>query len=350
MRQPKPCLRLAATPLLHLTLAIGLGACAGLGCRKQASRPKAAPVQITIACPRNLSSSLVIIAHQKGLLAREGDRTTLLPFDSGKAAQAAMLAGGAELALVAETPLAEAILAGSKLKILAMVRQSNSDVALVARKDRGIQAPADLRGKTIGFTKGTSGHFYLDSFCLVNRIDLGGLRLVDLSPPELRKALMDGRVDAVSTWNPHVAFLTEALGSSATVFQDGLIYTEMFCLVARPEFIREHPDQVQTLLEGLCSALDFITENPAEARGLVAAFTQVAPSLMEKPFASQHLGVWLNQALVMSLENECRWFLASGAVPPRELPDVLSYFHLPGLQAVRPQAVQIIRANQGAHP
>ncbi len=283
MRSPALGLQRIVSTLSCLMLVLGLGILAGPGCRRNSHGPKATPVLITIACPRNISSSLVIIAHQKGLLARGGDRTTLLPFESGKAAMAHMLAGDADLALVAETPLAAAILADAKIKILATVSQSNRDLSIVARRGQG-HSRADLRGKVIGYTQGTGGHFYLDTYCLMNRIDLGGLRLVNLSPLELRSALLDGRVDAVSAWNPHVAFLTEALGPQAAVFQDEVIYTQMFCLVARPEFIRDHPGQVKDLLEGLFLALDFVARSPDEARNQVAAYTQVTPALVAQFF------------------------------------------------------------------
>ncbi len=35
--------------------------------------------------------------------------------------------------------------------------------AIVARKDSGISAPGDLKGKRIGYTPGTTSDFFLDS-------------------------------------------------------------------------------------------------------------------------------------------------------------------------------------------
>jgi len=332
-----------------LLLAIGLAFLTVPGCRRKQPGPSAAPVQVTIACPRNISASLAILGIEKSYFSRQGARVVALPFETGKAALERMLAGGADLAVVAETPIAKAILENGQLKVLASIRQSNHDLAIVARKDRGVHAPADLRGKVVGYTKGTAGHYFLDTYCLVNRVALGGIGLVDLSPLQLRSALLDGSVDAVSTWEPHVAVLREALGPQVLVFQEESIYTENFCVVARPEFIRDHPKQVKTILEGLFSALDFITRSPAEAGELVAAYTQVAPSLVSKAFSGHDFDVRLDQALILSIGSECHWFLDSGAVPQRDLPDVLTYFHLEGLLEVRPQAVQIIRDAERGH-
>ena len=332
-----------------LLLAVSLVLLSLPGCRRKQPGPTVAPVQVTIAWSRNISASLAILGIEKGYFSRQGARVVSLPFESGKAALERMLAGGADLAVVAETPIAKAILENGQLKVLASIRQSNHDLAIVARNDRGVHAPADLRGKVVGYTKGTAGHYFLDTYCLVNRIALSDDRLIDLSPLQLRSALLDGRVDAVSIWEPHVAVLTEALGPQAVVFREESIYTQNFCVVARPEFIRDHPEQVKAVLEGLFSALDFITRSPAEARELVASYTQVAPSLVSMAFSGHDFDVRLDQALILSIGSECHWFLDSGTVPKRDLPDVLTYFHLEGLLEVRPQAVQIIRDAERGH-
>jgi ABC-type nitrate/sulfonate/bicarbonate transport system substrate-binding protein len=331
--------------ILSLLLATGLAMLPGPGCRKGQGRARP-PVPITIACPRTVSSGLAIIANQKGYLARGGAQITFLPFESGKAALGRMLEGGADLAMVAETPIAQALLANAQLKVLAAIHQSNHDLAIVARKDRGITFPSDLKGKGIGYSKGTSGHFFLDTYLLVNRIPTGGIRFVDLPPLQLRTALLEGRVDAVSTWEPHVAFLVNALGPQGVALRDEFIYAQTFFLVARPDFIRDHPEQVKPILEGLCSALDLISRSPVEAGDLLATYTQVDPTLISTAFSARDFDVSLDQSHILSLEIECRWLVDSGAVPRRDLPDVLAAFHLPGLLAVRPRAVQIIHEDK----
>ncbi len=348
MHPPSRCNPWAA-PLVGFLLVTGL-TMLPLGCRKKPSGPVVPPVPITIACPRNISAGLVIIANGKGHLARDGAPTTLRPFESGKAALECMLSGGADLAVVAETPVAHAILEDSKLKILACIHQSNGDLALVARKDKGIHAPADLRGKRIGFAQGTNGHYFLDTYCLVNRIHPEAFRSVDLSPLQQRTALLEGRVDAVSTWEPHVTILAKALGPQAVVIREAFIFTQCIFVVARPEFIRDHPAQVQVLLEGLCSALDDLSRSPREARDLVAAYAQVEPTLVERSFAGRTFDVRLDQSHILSLENGCHWFADSSAVSRRTIPEVLPFFHLPGLLEVRPQGVQIIRDQEGGRP
>jgi len=335
---------------LALVLVLGLLGATLLACRNKPSGPASPPVHARIANPRCISAGAVIIAHGKGLWKGDQAKVSLLPFDSGKEALTEMLAGRCELAVVAETPIAKAILESAPVIVLASIHQSNRDVAMVARRDRGIMAPSDLRGRVIGFTRGTSAHYFMDCVLRMNRIRPQEVRLIDLPPLQLRQALLEGRVDAVSTWEPHVAFLSEAIGSQAQIIRDDLIYTQTFCLVARPEFVQHHPQVVKGILEGLVAATAFISRSPLEARFMVASYLQVPPSLLSSSFVATEFDIRLDQALVLSLDSECRWFLEEEASQPRRAPDVLSHLYLPGLVEVRPQAVQVIGATDGRRP
>lgn len=337
-----------AYPLGSLGLLLsGLLACSLVGCRTKPPAPANVPGLISIAFPTNVAPCLLFLGIEKGYFARGGAQIRALPFESGRDALDRMLAGDADVAAVAETPIAKALLGEGKLKILATINQSGRDVALVARQDKGIHTPGDLRGKAIGFARGTSGHFFLDTYLLVNRIGLDEVRLVDLTPLEMRQALVAGRIDAVSTWEPHVAFLENALGGRAIVLRDEAIYTQTFCVVARTDFVQRNPGQVKIILEGLFRAMAFLSQSPKEATAIVASYAKVDPLLITQSIDKHEFDVRLDQSLVLALQNECRWFMDSGVMARREMPDVMGSFYLDGLLAIRPQAVQVIRTDGG---
>lgn len=335
MRIRGPCL----VGLLMLFLPVS-------GCDRNPAAPPGPAV--AIAYPTSVSTGLVHIALEKGFFARRGARIRPVAYESGKVALDRMLAGEADLAVAAETPIARAIMAGGRLKILAAVEQSGRNICVVARKDRGIERPSDLRGKTIGYTNGTSAHYFLDTFLLANGIGTGDVRRLALPPSDLRKALVDGRVDAASTWHPHVAYLLAELGERGIRFRDEFIYTETVCLVARPEFVRDHPGRARALIEGLVDALALTVRAPREAQAIVAAYTRIEPAVIERVWGDHDFVVGLDQSLVTSLEDECRWVIETGDRPGPAMPDLLDYLHLPGLLAVRPEAVQVIRNEEGA--
>jgi len=57
-----------------------------------------------------------------------------------------------------------AIMEGNKISIIATIQTSNRNNAIIARKDRGILTPQDLRGRKIATTFGTIAEFFMDAF------------------------------------------------------------------------------------------------------------------------------------------------------------------------------------------
>ncbi len=128
------------------------------GCRDQ-------PVEkIIIAEAQQPIAGPVYIAFTKGYFKDEGLDVTLQPQTSGKASLNAILEGKADLSTVAETPIMHAGLREEKTYLIATIHHANANTVIVARKDKGISIPSDLKGKTIGVSVGTNGEFFMDSF------------------------------------------------------------------------------------------------------------------------------------------------------------------------------------------
>src|ERR1700687_1710658 len=94
--------------------------------------------KITLAVSMLPHASLVHIAAAKGYFASEGIEMTLEPYQFGKPALDAVLAGKAELATCAETPVVFAVLKGQRISVLATIAGATKATAVVARKDAGI--------------------------------------------------------------------------------------------------------------------------------------------------------------------------------------------------------------------
>ena len=133
--------------LLALVLAAGLLAL---------SRPPEMPLPpvgtVTIAVPMQISSATMLVASAQGLFERAGVKVIIQPFELGKDALQSVRDGHADLALVADTPLMFALQAGADIGILAGVSQGRRTIAVVARKDRGIQRLEDLKGRSVGLS------------------------------------------------------------------------------------------------------------------------------------------------------------------------------------------------------
>ncbi len=170
---------------------------------------------------------MVFIAHAKGYFAHAGLNVTLQPYTTGKDALDAALEGRTELATVADIPIMFAVMKGHPMSIVATIFTEEKDPGVIGRKDKGILTPADLNGKRIGVTLGTSAHFMLDALLIRQKLSTDDVTLHDLQPQELVEALLQGDVDAVATWGPYLGALRTQLGANGTIFDSEGIYVTL---------------------------------------------------------------------------------------------------------------------------
>jgi NitT/TauT family transport system substrate-binding protein len=217
------------------------------------------------------------------------------------------------------------------------------DNAIVARRDRGIAKPADLKGKRIGVTLGTNADFFADAFLLGHGIDREKVKIIDMKPDAMAAALGAGRVDAVSTFNPTLNLLKKGLGNKGIVFFGESVYTEKVCVAAMLDFVKKHPETVKKALRALVRAETFVQQNPVEARRLVADFLKLDKALLDEIWPILTTRVKLDQAMLVDLEEQTRWVLKKGLTACKDMPNYLDFIYVDGLLAVKPEAVSILR-------
>lgn len=313
------------------------------GCESRPLGPKGQPIKLTVACTRQHDGALFHIAMNKGFFAEEGVSVETLAYDFGREALDSAVAGQADLATVAETPMVFEILNGKDIAVVTSIFSSNTNHGIVGRKSKGIFRPADLRGKKIGFTPRTTSDFYLDCFLTshnMRRIDVDPVRL---TPDEMYDALVSGRVDAVCTWNFPLAVIRQRLAADGVVFFDSQIHNERFLLAGTQERIRAKQEGIRRALRALLKAESFLAEQPEEAQKIIAASLNLPPDLSRSLLKEGKFTVGLDQMLLITMEDEARWAIKNRLVDGSEMPNFLTNIHFESLQAVRPEAVMIRR-------
>ncbi len=214
---------------------------------------------------------------------------------------------------------------------------------MVALRAAGVSSPADLPGKRIGVTLGTSGDFFLDTFLLRHGLDRQQVRLTDLKPDEMGAALERGEVDAVATWNPTAAGLQRRLGAKAASFYAEDVYSETAVVVARREFARQRPEAARRLLRALVRAEVFFRDRPGDARKAMAAVLGDDDGGLDGSLRLFDFRVRLDQGLLVLLEEEARWARRTGRASGQASPNFLETLDPAPLLAVKPDAVGLIR-------
>jgi NitT/TauT family transport system substrate-binding protein len=296
------------------------------------------PEKLTIAVSPTLMSAPIYVALDRGYFRQEGLDVSLESFASGKECLKIVLDGKADLATVSDTPIVLTVMAGQTCAVIATIAQSEKNSALVARKDRGISQPADLRGKTIGVTPATSADFFLDNFFVFHGIPKKAATIVPLKPEEMQPALTSGRVDAVATWEPTVTRIQRELGANTQTYYATGIYRNTWNMVASADWVRKRPETVKKLLRALIKAEQYVVEKPAEVQQIVASHLRVEKEMVASGWNDYYFKVMLDQALFVNLESQARWAIQNKLVPATTVPNFTGTLYVDGLKAVRPDA------------
>jgi NitT/TauT family transport system substrate-binding protein len=335
LRASPTCLARAVFPLSLIFVCLLFTACTS----------KAPPPveKVTVAVPANLFGTFFFVAQEKGFFREEGLDVALHVHPYGKVALDNMVAGGADFAVSGETPVVFTILKGGDVVVVASVLESVKELIILAMRRGGLEAPADLKGKKIGVPFGTTGQFFLDTFLGANGIPMDSVKILNLAPDDMRDALKEGKVDAVSIWNPYGADLRKAFGASAVTFYGENIYMIFSPVIVRREFAARRPAAVRKLLRSLLRANEFVRKDPAAAVEIAARGTRTDSGTLQRLWPLYEFGVKLDQSLLINMENQARWAIRNRLVPAKAVPDFLRYVDVESLLAEKPEAVTVIR-------
>ncbi|RSZ60829.1 ABC transporter substrate-binding protein [Massilia atriviolacea] len=285
----------------------------------------------------------VTVAFGSGYFRQEGVAARLQTHLTGKGALAAALSGQADLATTADIPIMFAAMQNMPVSVVATFFKTEHDHGLVARRDSGIASLADLRGKRIGVTLGTSAHFVLDGFLSRQHLAAHQVTVVDMKPERFAAALGAGEVDAVSTWEPFLDSLLGALGKNGALFHADDIYEIPYSLAGSRAYVAANPELMRRVLRALQHGVRDCRERPEQARAVMGAVLGTDGGAWRARWPRPGFRLTLDQGLILALEDQSRWAVANGLAAPGETPNFLDNMYLDALVQVAPAAVTVVR-------
>lgn len=299
--------------------------------------------QVTIATNTDyIGTCPVVIAHDKGFFASEGILAIVQPYSSGKASMDAVLTGQADIGTVADIPIMFAGMNDQHISVIATIFKTEKDTGIVGRRDRGINSPISLKGKRIGVTMSTSGHFALDAFLNRQRLAPSEVEIRNYPPEELSHALARGDVDAAVSWEPYLTTMRSELGNNSVAFFGQDIYETIYSIAGMREYVTTHPETVRKILRALNRGAEYCTEYPNAAHQLADREIKADDVKVKGTLRPYQFDVVLDQSLLLALEDEARWAIKNNMTKRKSVPNYLNYVYLDGLEAISPNAVTII--------
>lgn len=309
--------------------------------RQQEPIPYTGPVEsITLAAYAGDTAALVYVAQDRGYFEENGLAVTIKDYEAGKFAADALIDGEVDICTAAGFVFVSNSFAHADLRVFGTVATAEVK-ELVARKDRGITTTDDLLGKKIGVTRKSGAEFSLGEFLIFSDLLPHDVKLVDLKPSEMVRAISNGDIDAAFTWDPYVYAMKEELGDNAISWPGRKDF--YFVLITKQDWIRNNPAVAERFLKALLDAEDHIKRNSEEAKEFIKDRFDYESDYMDYSWPQQEFAVILSQAMLVAIENQARWGIKQGLTDAAEAPNYLNYIYMDALVKVKPEAVTVVR-------
>ncbi len=319
------------------------------GCAPE-EKPAIEPEKLILGVETSLLPSTVWIAENKGYFREEGLDVEIREFSSGRNALATMLKEGnpqnLDLVTAAQTPVMFNSFTKDNYAIVATMVSSDKDLKIITRKDTGIQSAADLQGKKVGITQGSTGQYFLGLFLNLADIEYSDVKTVDYEASNLPQALADSQVDAISTWEPHIYNAKKLLGDQEVLLSKEEIFREEFYFISNKDFLQDNPDTVKKFLRAVEKGAIFIQRNKTGAIDIVSQRLNLDKEFTTAVWDDFVFKISLDQSLLATLEDEARWAMANNFVKATEIPNYLDYVYIDALDEIKPEAVTMAHKRQ----
>jgi aliphatic sulfonates family ABC transporter substrate-binding protein len=248
---------------------------------------------------------LLLVAKNMHLFEKAGLAPTFEKFTAGITMIPAAQNNEIDLGDVGDVPFLMGIDQGVDWVMIGISDEGAYTEGLVARKDSGIKTVADLRGKRVGYYKGSTGHFGLMMTLRQSGIRPEQLKLVPLTPVEQLAAIMTNGIDAAMTWEPWMQNMVHEADCRIITTEGELgIYTNVDGYAVRRAWLLAHRDTAVRFLQALRMAFDLVQKDRTLAINTVASEMDMKPAWLKIIYQSDpppNLEWWNDQTYQYSL-------------------------------------------------
>jgi sulfonate transport system substrate-binding protein len=222
-------------------------------------------------------SRVLRVGHQKGWLSILKARGTLekrlaplgvavnwTEFNAGPVQLEALNVGAIDFGDVGEAPPIFAQAAGAPLVYAGATVPRPHLEAVIVPKGSAIKTVADLKGKRVGYNKGSNVQYFLVKLLEKNGLKYGDVQSIFLPPPDARAAFEKGAIDAWIIWDPFLAAAQKTLEAQLLVDASGIVNNRGYYFSSR-DFATRNTDVLKIAVQEINVIDTWASRNRSEA-------------------------------------------------------------------------------------
>jgi NitT/TauT family transport system substrate-binding protein len=160
--------------------------------------------------------------------------------------------------------------------------------------DQGIKSFADLKGKRIATSTGTTAHVFLDRALRANSVDPKEVELVNQAMPAAVTSFISGAVPAVALWVPFNVTVRDKVPDAVKLADAGAYYPKAAIIggwAAANAYYDANPETLTKLIKGWGEANDYVIAHSEEALQSLqkAHYSQTPLTDIQEQFKAQKM-------------------------------------------------------------
>jgi len=212
---------------------------------------------------------------KNGFFKEQGLDVTVEPGNGSANVAQAIGNGNGEFASVDGGTVMQLVAKGLPVKCVMGYFQRNPNGVIYTEKS-GIKKPKDLEGKTLALTNGDAPSALLPAFAKATGLDLSKVNIINTAAAAKNASVISGKADADVTFAFQGVPIIRAAGVSADSFDyaDYGVNVPGLCIIARLDYINEHPGIVKKFVAGAQKAIGWSNDHAQQSIDILVDMNQ----------------------------------------------------------------------------
>lgn len=280
---------IVALAMLTVVALVGAG-CGGSGSDEAASNGEKGGDKVVIGTQDLLDTS--VIAKSEGYFQEAmGDNVEIERLSAGRDINNALMSDSVEFGMMGICPTTVGLSSDAGYKVIWIEDLIRGTEGLVAKTDSGINSVKDLKGKKVGVTLASSGHYGLLCALQDEGMTSEDIEMVDLAPDAINSAWARGDIDVAYTWNPTLINLKNSGGkvllTGADMAKRG--HQTINFHVVRTDFAEENPELVKQYCAALAKGVNLYYEDRDAAYDIVSKYLEMTVENAKEQMSDEYI-------------------------------------------------------------